>query len=274
LVGGGERWRLPIALSIAGSDSGGGAGIQADLKTFLALGVYGASAVTAVTAQNTRGVRAVHSVPAELVAAQIDVVAEDLGVDGAKTGMLASEEIVLVVAERVRRWRLQDRLVVDPVLVSSSGTRLLDERAIGALVRELLPLAAVVTPNVPEAEALTGRAMRSDEEVRDAAQRIGEMGPAAVVIKGGHAEGEPVDVLWDGREFHTFGGRRIETRHTHGTGCTFSAALAALLARGSNLVGAVTQAKAYVTGALEHAPGIGHGHGPLGHDWVLERRDG
>lgn len=265
---------MRVALTIAGSDSGGGAGLQADLKTFQALGVYGASAITAVTAQNTQGVRAVHTLPAELVAAQIDAVVEDLGVQGAKTGMLANEGIVRAVADRVRHWRLQDRLVVDPVLVSSSGTRLLDEAALGALAHELLPLAAVVTPNVPEAETLTGQIVRRDDEVRDAARRIGDMGPAAVVVKGGHAQGDPADVLWDGRDFHTFPGRRIQTQHTHGTGCTFSAALAALLALGRDLPSAVAEAKIYVTGAIEHAPGLGHGHGPLAHDWVLERRHG
>ncbi|MBI3970504.1 MAG: bifunctional hydroxymethylpyrimidine kinase/phosphomethylpyrimidine kinase [Chloroflexi bacterium] len=263
---------MPVALTIAGSDSSGGAGIQADLKTFQALGVYGASVLTAITAQNTLGVRAVHEIPVGVIAAQIDAVVEDLGSDGVKTGMLSSADIISTVAQRVRHWGLQDRLVVDPVMVAKSGDRLLRESAVDALIHELLPLATVLTPNLPEAEVLVGRAIASDEEVREAAREIAAMGPAAVVMKGGHRPGEPVDVLFDGRGFHRFTAQRIETRNTHGTGCTFSAAIAAQLARGVDIVEAVGSAKTYLTAAIEQATPLGNGHGPVAHDWLLTRR--
>ncbi len=265
------KWGTPVALTIAGSDSGGGAGIQADLKTFQALGVYGASAITAITAQNTRGVRAVHEVPPTVVAAQIDAVVEDLGVDGAKTGMLSSVQIITAVADRIRAWGLGSILVVDPVMVAKSGDRLLREDAIQALVHELLPLAAVVTPNLPEAEVLVGRPLRTDEEIRRAARQIVDLGPRAVVMKGGHHEGDPVDILFDGRQFHLFPGRRIETSSTHGTGCTFSAAIAAGFALGADVVEAVGNAKTYVQEAIARARPLGAGHGPVAHDWLLAR---
>ena len=183
-------------MTIAGSDSGGGAGIQADLKTFQAMGVYGASTLTAITAQNTGGVRAVHEIPTDVIAAQFDAVVEDIGVDAAKTGMLSSAEIISTVADRVRHWRLE-RLVVDPVMVAKSGDRLLREDAVEALIRRLLPLALVVTPNLPEAEVLVGRSLLSDEDIHEAARRIVELGPRAVVMKGGHRSGDAIDVLFD-----------------------------------------------------------------------------
>src|SRR5438105_6485279 len=234
--------RQPVAMTIAGSDSGGGAGIQADLKTFQALGVYGASTLTAITAQNTVGVRAVHEIPTDVIAAQIDAVVEDIGVDAAKTGMLSSAQIIATVADRVRHWRLE-RLVVDPVMVAKSGDRLLREDAVQALIDELLPLAMVLTPNVPEAEVLVGSSLQTEEQIRQAARAIVDLGPRAVVMKGGHRVGPTAtDLLFDGRSFHVFESERIDTPNTHGTGCTFSAAITAGLARGLDLVDAVGSA--------------------------------
>jgi hydroxymethylpyrimidine/phosphomethylpyrimidine kinase len=259
--------RRPRALTIAGSDSGGGAGIQADLKTFSALGVYGASVITAITAQNTLGVRAIHDVPAEVVAAQIDAVLEDIGADAAKTGMLSSAEIIATVADRLRAHRLA-ALVVDPVMVAKSGDRLLREDAVQALREQLLPLAAVVTPNAPEAEVLSGIEVVDAASAREAARRICDLGPALVVVKGGHLDGDTSDdLVWDGRNFEVLSGPRIATPHTHGTGCTFSAAIAAGLARGLAPMDAAREARAYLQGAIEHAEPLGHGHGPVNHLW-------
>ncbi len=264
--------RQPRAMTIAGSDSGGGAGIQADLKTFLALGVYGTSAITAITAQNTLGVRSVHEVPTEIIADQIDAVVEDIGVDAAKTGMLSSAEIIVTVADRIRHWRLE-RLVVDPVMVATSGDRLLREDAVQALIRELLPLALVLTPNLPEAEILVGRRLETDTEIRQAARDIVALGARSVIMKGGHRQGDATDILFDGCEFHTFTSERIDTPNTHGTGCTLSAAIAAGLANGMDLVDAVGAAKRYVTGAIRHSRPLGGGHGPVAHDWLLSRTE-
>jgi hydroxymethylpyrimidine/phosphomethylpyrimidine kinase len=260
----------PRALTIAGSDSGGGAGIQADLKTFQALGVYGTSAITAITAQNTLGVRAVHEVPTAVIADQIDAVVEDIGIDAAKTGMLSSAAIIATVADRVRHWRIE-RLVIDPVMVAKSGDPLLKEDAIQALIGELLPLALVLTPNLPEAEVLVGRALTSEDEIREAARDIVAMGAGSVVMKGGHRQGDATDVFFDGHEFHTFSSERFDTPNTHGTGCTFSAAIAAALARGMDLVEAVGYGKRYVSEAIRHSRPLGAGHGPVAHDWLLSR---
>lgn len=258
---------MHTALTIAGSDSGGGAGIQADLKTFAALGVFGTSVVTAVTAQNTRAVAAVLELPPEMVAAQLDAVLSDIGADAAKTGMLASAALVEVVSAKVAEYRLA-RLVVDPVMVASSGRRLLSEDAIRGLRERLLPLALVVTPNIPEAEVLVARPIASPEDRRWAARQIAALGARHVVITGGHLPGdEVVDLLYDGHEFAEFRGPRIASRHTHGTGCTFSAAVAAYLACGHGVPGAVQLAKAYVAGAIRHAVPLGHGPGPLNHMW-------
>lgn len=255
------------ALTIAGSDSGGGAGIQADLKTFAAHGVYGTTAITAVTAQNTVGVTSVLALPADMVVAQIEAVAGDIGVDAVKTGMLANAAIVEVVAAAIDTLDLP-RVVVDPVMVAKSGDRLLEDTAIAAVKSELLRRAFVVTPNVPEAEVLAGMQIPTVEAAREAARRIHALGPGAVVIKGGHLAGhEVVDLLFDGRSFVEFRGPRIEGRHTHGTGCTFSAALAANLARDCPLAEAVARAKQYVAGAMRQGPDIGRGHGPLDHFW-------
>lgn len=254
----------PIALTIAGSDSGGGAGIQADLKTFHAFGVFGTSALTAITAQNTHGVTAVHPVPLEVVTAQIDAVASDLRPAAVKTGMLATAELVTTVARALRAHGL-DRYVLDPVMVSTSGHRLLDEDAEATLARELLPLAALVTPNLHEARILTGVEVATLDDMRRAARALVGMGAGAALVKGGHLEGDAVDLLWDGHEERAWRKPRLETRHTHGTGCTLSAAAAAGLAQGRTLADAVDRAVRWVAGAIATAPGLGGGHGPVNH---------
>lgn len=255
-------------LTIAGSDSGGGAGIQADLKTFAARGVYGMSALTAITAQNTLGVQGVFELPAEFVGQQIDSVMNDIGADAWKTGMLANAEIIHVVAERARRYGVE-RLVVDPVMVAKSGDPLLRPAAQTALIQELLPLAYVVTPNHHEARALTGLAIHTVEDMRRAAAAIRAFGARYVVVKGGHlpAANDAVDVLYDGEQFVEFCAPRLNTANTHGTGCTFASAIAAELAKGYAVIEAVRHAKAYLTAALQAAATlhIGQGHGPLDH---------
>jgi hydroxymethylpyrimidine/phosphomethylpyrimidine kinase len=262
-----EQRPIRAALTIAGSDSGGGAGIQADLKTFAALGVYGTSAITAITAQNTIGVTGVVALEADFVTAQIEAVASDIELHAVKTGMLANAAIVEAVAAAILALELP-RVVVDPVMVAKSGDTLLDEDAVGAVCRELLPRALVVTPNVPEAEVLSGRRVTSIDEAIAAARTILELGPGAVVMKGGHLPGpEVVDLLVTSRGVERFAGPRIASRHTHGTGCTFASALAAGLAHDLPLSEAVRAAKAYVQGAIEHGIDIGRGHGPLGHFW-------
>jgi hydroxymethylpyrimidine/phosphomethylpyrimidine kinase len=261
----------PAALTIAGSDSGGGAGIQADLKTFAALGVYGTSAITAVTAQNTVGVTAVSALAADMVTAQIEAVVSDIPLAATKTGMLATAAIVEAVAATVRALDLPS-LVVDPVMLAKSGERLLDRDAIDALVTELLPQALVVTPNLPEAELLTRRRIETPDDVRDSARRVHDLGARAVVIKGGHGTGDPlIDLLYVDGGFVEFPTPRIDTRHTHGTGCTFASAIAAHLALGHPLVDAVGQAQRYVAGAIRHGLSLGRGHGPLEHFWALRR---
>jgi hydroxymethylpyrimidine/phosphomethylpyrimidine kinase len=254
-----------VSMTIAGSDSGGGAGIQADLKTFAALGVYGTSVITAVTAQNTVEVRKAMELPIDLVGAQIDAVVEDIGVDGAKTGMLASSEVIEIVAQRIDEHQLK-RLVVDPVMVAKSGDRLLREDAVESLVERLIPLAMVVTPNLPEAERLVGFAVEDEDSMRRAAKAIVELGAGSAVIKGGHARGEEsVDLLFTGKRFRRFRTKRLESRNTHGTGCTFSAAIAARLAMGCSIEKSVEDAKEYLTRALARGVDIGRGHGPVDH---------
>jgi hydroxymethylpyrimidine/phosphomethylpyrimidine kinase len=262
---------LPRVLTIAGSDSGGGAGIQADLKTFSALNVYGMSAITAVTAQNTVAVTAVHELPVETVAAQIDAVAEDIGIDAAKTGMLSSAAIVETVASAVERHAIAP-LVVDPVMVAKSGDALLAEEAREALVQRLLPLAAWVTPNIPEAEALTGESISTENDMKHAAEAIAQFGSAHVLIKGGHLTGNAlVDILFDGKVMHRLESTRIDTPNTHGTGCTYAAAIAAYLAKGLLPLEALHQAKAYLTGAIAHSLDLGQGYGPLDHGWQRDK---
>jgi len=258
----------PRALTIAGSDSGGGAGIQADMKTFSALGVFGASAITAVTAQNTVEVTAVHEVPTEVITAQIDAVLTDIGADAIKTGMLSSSPIIESVAQAIGRHQVQ-WLVVDPVMIAKSGDSLLREDAIGTLRTRLIPLAAVVTPNIPEAEALTEKTVKTPEDVRRAAQEFVAMGAKSVVIKGGHLDGPATDLFYDGDLFQEFTSPRIDTTNTHGTGCTFASAVAAGLARGMTPINAVALAKEYVTEAIRHSFPLGQGHGPLNHFYKL-----
>ncbi len=258
---------MPAALTIAGSDSGGGAGIQADLKTFAAHGVYGTCAITAVTAQNTIGVTGIHVLPDDFVTAQIEAVAGDIGCDAVKTGMLATSQIVEAVAAAVESFDLPN-LVVDPVMVAKSGDHLLDDEAVHAVRWTLLRLARVVTPNIPEAEVLAKMSIRSVDDMREAARRIAMLKPAAVVIKGGHLAGpEVVDLLLENGEFHEFVGPRIAGPNTHGTGCTFAAAIAAQLAKGADLIDAVRDAKAYVAGAMHPGIPLGAGHRPLDHFW-------
>jgi hydroxymethylpyrimidine/phosphomethylpyrimidine kinase len=258
---------MRTALTIAGSDSGGGAGIQADLKTFAAFRVFGATAITAVTAQNTERVHAVFTLPPELVATQIDAVAADIRIDAVKTGMLSTAAIVEITASAVRRWRLP-HLVVDPVMVAKSGDSLLADDAVECLKRELLPLAQIVTPNRIEAQALAGMSIATQEDARAAARRILALGPKAVIVKGGHFEGPVLtNLLFDGDAFHEYVSPRHQTRRTHGTGCTFAAAIAALLALGTHLHDAVRLATEYVAGAVAHGLPIGSGHGPLDHFW-------
>ena len=255
------------ALTIAGSDSGGGAGIQADLKTFAAHGVYGMSAITAVTAQNTLGVVAWEALSADLVTAQIEAVVGDIGVDAVKTGMLANAAIVEAVAAAVKAMDLP-QLVVDPVMVAKGGDRLLDQDAVSAMTTELLPQAHVVTPNIPEAEVLANMEIRTLEHMREAGRRILDLGPRVVLVKGGHLAGdESIDVAVTSSDAAEFRGPRILTQHTHGTGCTLASAIAALLARGVDDLDAIALAREYVEGAIRHAPGLGKGHGPLEHFW-------
>lgn len=259
---------MRTALTIAGSDSGAGAGIQADLKTFAAHGVYGTSAVTAVTAQNTLGVTMIEALPADLVTAQIEAIAADIGVHAAKTGMLANAAIVEAVAAAAQDLDIP-LLVVDPVMLAKSGDRLLDDDAVGAVKAELLRQAFLVTPNIAEAEALAGITIRTRSDCRDAARRIVGFGASAVVIKGGHLPGSTiVDLLYDGHAFLEFENERVPGSHTHGTGCTFAAAIAAHLALGRPLAEAVPLAQRYLAGAIRHAPALGRGHGPMNHFWA------
>jgi hydroxymethylpyrimidine/phosphomethylpyrimidine kinase len=252
-----------VALTIAGSDSGGGAGIQADLKTFAAFGVHGTSAITAVTAQNTVTVSEIHEVPIRVIRAQIDAVVEDIGVQAAKTGMLASAEIIAAVAAAIREHGIGN-LVVDPVMVAKGGARLLHSDAIASLYRYLLPLAAVITPNIPEAEVLLGRALETLADRRQAARDLVTLGPGVAVVKGGHTdEPEAIDIYWDGSRMVELAGRRIPTKNTHGSGCVFSAAITAGLARGQEPLEAVRAAKAFIERAIEHSLELGQGHGPV-----------
>ena len=257
-----------IAVTIAGSDSGGGAGIQADLKTFSALEVYGASVITAITAQNTRGVTGIHDVPPAIIAAQIDAVFSDLAVNALKIGMLSAPLAIGAVAAGLDRWRAAN-VVLDPVMIATSGDRLLAPEAVHALKRDLFPRALVITPNLHEAAALTGTPLaQNEDEMRAQAQRLLALGANAVLIKGGHAQSvQAVDLLVTPAAVARLTAEKIETKNTHGTGCTLSSAIAAALAKGANLAQAVADAKAYVTAAIASADelSIGHGHGPVHH---------
>ncbi len=261
---------LPRALTIAGSDSGGGAGIQGDLKVFFALGCHGTSAVTALTAQNTLSVTGIHEVPADFVAEQIAAVASDIGIDAAKTGMLSSAEIVTSVAKAVRAQEV-GKLVVDPVFVSKHGNRLLAGDAVDALRYELFPLATLITPNLFEAGALVGREIASLEDARDAARELHRFGPQAVLVKGGHlGEDQAVDVFFDGASIIEVAGPRYDTEDTHGTGCALSAAICARLAAGEALGEAVRQGKTFVSGAIRRSLRLGSGFGPVNPGWELQ----
>jgi hydroxymethylpyrimidine/phosphomethylpyrimidine kinase len=261
--------RVPRALTIAGSDSGGGAGIQADLKTFSAYRVFGMSVLTAVTAQNSVGVQGVENLPPEFVAKQLESVLSDFGTDAAKTGMLSTAGIIRAVARTLREYRVE-KLVVDPVMIAKSGDALLEPAAREALIAEMLPLALVVTPNLHEASALAEMTVATRDDMEEAVRRIAKLGPRHVLVKGGHLKGEAVDILFNGREFTAFSAPRIDSANTHGTGCTFSAAIAAGLALGRPLPDAVRDAKAYVTRAIREGFAVGRGVGALRHfltDW-------
>ena len=258
---------MRTALTIAGSDSGAGAGIQADLKTFAAHGVYGTSALTAITAQNTQGVSAFDEVSPALIRQQIEAVMADFGADAAKTGMLASAPAVEAVAQAITDFDIPF-VVVDPVMLAKSGDDLTSDAAVQAMKASLLKKAFVVTPNIPEAETLSGIRIVTDDDRREAARRIRELGPSLVVIKGGHATTPDIlDLLFDGREFVEFRHPRVEGRHTHGTGCTFAAAMAAHLAGGRSVRDAIPLIQAYIAGAIRHAPELGEGNGPMNHFW-------
>jgi hydroxymethylpyrimidine/phosphomethylpyrimidine kinase len=262
--------RLPVALTIAGSDSGGGAGIQADLKTFAALGVHGTSAITAVTAQNTTGVAGYVELPLDIIRAQIDEVVADLRPAAAKTGMLASPGIIEVVAAAVEEHGIR-QLVVDPVMVAKGGAKLLQDEAVGALRTRLIPLAAVITPNLPEAEVLLGRRIATEAERERAARELRALGCRAAVVKGGHTEGDRADdAFFDGEAVVWLRSERVATRHTHGSGCAFSAAIAAGLARGLDTQRAVREAKEFIEGAIRCSLELGSGHGPVNPMWRWE----
>ncbi len=257
------------ALTIAGADSGGGAGIEADIKTFTVLKVYGMTAITAVTAQNTVGIMGVMEVSPEIVYLQIKAVCEDIGVDAVKTGMLPNSEIVLVVSEALREFNVKN-IIVDPIIMSSSGYPLIKEDAIGMLINEIFPIALIVTPNIPEAERLTGMTIRSINDMEKAAKEIKEAGSRYVLIKGGHlGNGNVTDVLYDGKEFHYFKGRFFKDKNVHGTGCTLSAAITAYIAHGYDIVESVEKARKYIEGAIEHSLQVGKGNPSPNHIWTL-----
>lgn len=260
----------PVALTIAGSDSGGGAGIQADIKAMEANGVFAASVITAITAQNTRAVTAAMDLPVDIIEAQIDAVATDFTLGAVKTGMLSSRTIIEVVARKLRQHALGP-VVVDPVMISKSGFSLLADEAVDAVRDQILPLADVATPNAHEAERLAGRPVNTLDDAERAARLIHAMGASAVLIKGGHLSDteDAVDVLFDGINVQHFRGPRHDTPHTHGTGCTYASAIAARLARGEDLVTAISNAHRYVNRAIEHGLAIGGGHGPTNHFWAV-----
>lgn len=255
---------MPVALTIAGSDSSGGAGIQADIKTMLACGVFAMSAITSLTAQNTTGVFAVHNVPSDFVRAQIDAAVTDIPPQAVKIGMVSNAEIARAIAQSLREHKLEN-VVLDPVMVATSGARLLDEDAVGVLTQELIPLARVITPNIPEAQVLSGMSITSREDMRAAAQRISQQYGCAVLCKGGHSLEDANDVLVEGEQVTWFEGKRISNLNTHGTGCTLSSAIASYLARGTSLTQAIERAKAYLSRALASQLDLGHGSGPLDH---------
>lgn len=267
-----RRKKMPCVLTIAGSDSGGGAGIQADIRTLSAFGVHPLTALAALTAQNTLGVAGIQQIPEAFVLAQIRTVVSDMPVKAAKTGMLSEPSLVRAVARAIRELEIPN-LVVDPVITSKSGASLLSSEGVQSLREVLLPLARIVTPNLPEAEALLGRTLEGSREIQEAAREVHSWGPGCVVIKGGHRRGEPADLFYDGSSFVLFQGERIHTPSDHGTGCTFSAAIAAMLAQGAEPRAAVGEAKRYVTEALRRSAPLGSGRGPLNHFFFLGEYD-
>ncbi len=260
-------------LTVAGSDSCGGAGIQADLKTFSALGTYGMSVITAVTAQNTRGVTAVRDMDVEIVRGQIDCLFDDIEIHGIKIGMVSSIDIIRTIGESLSRNNAAN-IVLDPVMVSKSGCHLLNPEAKHELIRVLFPLALVVTPNLFEAEVITGDKIEMLQQMESAAVKIHAMGAKHVVVKGGHLSGDAIDVLFDGKVFHYIKGVRIDTKNTHGTGCTFSSAITAYIANGHSVVDSVKLAKLYINGAIENSIQLGKGVGPTNHFYSLYKRAG
>jgi hydroxymethylpyrimidine kinase/phosphomethylpyrimidine kinase len=255
---------VPVALAIAASDSGGGSGLQGDLKTFEALGVYGTTVVTVILAQNTTGITAVHDAPAAVVRDQLRAVLSDLPPNAVKVGMLSTIPVIRAIATELRR--IPVAVVLDPVMVSRSGVRMLRATSVSSLIRDLLPLASILTPNLPEASLLAGFPIRNEVDAKRAARAIQSLGPRAVLIKGGHGEGHDLmDGLLDGRTWHVYRGSRLESRHTHGAGCALSSAITAHLARGETLPDAVEKALRFVRKAIEGAPGLGAGQGPIGH---------
>lgn len=264
---------MKTVLTIAGSDSCGGAGIQADLKTFSALGAYGMSVITAVTAQNTMGVINVRELDVDIIRDQIDCLFDDIKIDAVKVGMVSSIEIIDVIGECLKK-NIAANIVVDPVMVSKSGYHLLREEAKDELVKVLFPLAEVVTPNLYEAELITGDKIENLAQMEAAAVKINSLGGMKVIVKGGHLTGDAIDVVYDGKNFSYLKGTRIETKNTHGTGCTFSSAIAALLARGYTVAEAARQAKEYINGAIEHSFELGRGVGPTNHFYNLYQKAG
>ena len=256
---------MKIALTIAGSDSGGGAGIQADLKTFLALGVYGMSVLTSITAQNTLGVQGIHDLPPDFVGLQIDSVMQDIGADAVKIGMLSNAQIIKTVSKKIKKYQVKN-LVIDPVMVAKGGDRLLRVDAVKELKQDLIPLAMIVTPNLGEAEVLSELRIQNIEDMKKAARKIYKLGAKNILIKGGHLlSNKAIDLLYNGENFREFKAERINTKNTHGTGCTLSSAIAAGLAQGKKVEEAVNTAKKYITLAIQNSLDIGHGHGPLNH---------
>ena len=263
---------MKTALTIAGSDCSGGAGVQADLKTMSALGVFGMSVIVSVVAENTARVLSIEDISPKVIADQIDAVFEDIPPDAVKVGMLSTPACMEAVAAGLKKYRPR-HVVIDPVIYAKNGSPLMQESAISALRSAVLPLATLLTPNIPEAEKLAGMEISSEADMREAARRIQALGPQNVLVKGGHAQGEARDILLCGEDFHIFASRRIPTKNTHGTGCTLSSAIAAYLARGEVLPEAVRKAKEYVTGAIEHALPLGHGCGPTHHFFAFYEAD-
>ncbi|MDP4110340.1 MAG: bifunctional hydroxymethylpyrimidine kinase/phosphomethylpyrimidine kinase [Bacillota bacterium] len=259
---------MKTVLSIAGSDCSGGAGIEADLKTFSAHGVYGMCVIVSVVAENTSRVIDIQDITPDMIEKQIDAVFEDIGADAVKVGMLSSPECMKAVARKLKQYKPQN-VVIDPVMYAKNGCPLMNPDAVGTLIKEIIPLAFVLTPNIPEAEKISGIKIEGAEDMERAARLINAMGAQNVIVKGGHAAGNALDVLFDGREFHRFTADRVKTKNTHGTGCTFSSAIASNLALGRDIITSVRLSKRYVTTAIEHALPLGHGCGPTHHFYEL-----